>query len=318
MIGCIRNSERRSLALRQPESRNRQRSKHIPPLPTRHARQPENADFNETSPRSQAFLSQNPIPPHINERTTMSNQRLIYGFHAINARLWQTPKSITELYVLENKNDARTREVLEKAAAENVRLHFVDMNRLNTLAKGARHQGVVGFIDASKNHVHLEDVLEHLREPAFLLVLDGITDPHNLGACLRTADAMGVHAVIAPKDKSAGLNATVSKVACGAAETVPYITVTNLARTLRELKEYGIWVVGTDMGGEADLFHYAIPESVAWVMGNEGEGMRRLTREHCDALVSIPMFGTVESMNISVSAGMVMAETRRQRVLREA
>ena len=243
----------------------------------------------------------------------MSNQRLIYGFHAVNARLWQNSKSIVELYVLENKNDTRTREVLEKASAENVRLHFADMNRLNALAKGARHQGVVGFIDASKNHVHLEDVLENLREPAFLLVLDGITDPHNLGACLRTAD---VHAVIAPKDKSAGLNATVSKVACGAAETVPYITVTNLARTLRELKEYGIWVVGTDMSGEADLFHYAIPESVAWVMGNEGEGMRRLTREYCDALVSIPMFGTVESMNISVSAGMVMAETRRQRVLR--
>ena len=206
--------------------------------------------------------------------------------------------------------------MLEKAAAEKVRVHFADMNRLNTIAKGARHQGVVGFIDASKNHVHLEDVLENLREPAFLLVLDGITDPHNLGACLRTADAMGVHAVIAPKDKSAGLNATVSKVACGAAETVPYITVTNLARTLRELKEYGIWVVGTDMDGEADLFHYDIPENVAWVMGNEGDGMRRLTREHCDALVSIPMFGTVESMNISVSAGMVMAETRRQRVLR--
>ena len=162
----------------------------------------------------------------------------------------------------------------------------------------------------------LEDVLENLSEPPFLLVLDGITDPHNLGACLRTADAMGVHAVIAPKDKSAGLNATVSKVACGAAETVPYITVTNLARTLRELKEYGIWIVGTDMGGDSDLYHCDLPDSVAWVMGNEGEGMRRLTREHCDMLVSIPMFGTVESMNVSVSAGMVLSETRRQRVLK--
>lgn len=245
----------------------------------------------------------------------MSNQRLIYGFHAINARLWQNAKSIVEIYVLENKTDARTRDVLDKAAQEGVRVHFADMDRLNAMAKGARHQGVVGFIDASKNHVHLEDVLENLQEPPLLLVLDGITDPHNLGACLRTADAMGVHAVIAPKDKSAGLNATVSKVACGAAETVPYITVTNLARTLRELKEYGIWVVGTDMGGETDLFHYDIPHSVAWVMGNEGEGMRRLTREHCDALVSIPMFGTVQSMNISVSAGMVLAQTRQQRML---
>lgn len=243
----------------------------------------------------------------------MANQRLIYGFHAINARLWQNAQSIVELYVAENKHDARTREVLEKAAEEKVRVHFVDTERLNAIAKGARHQGVVGFIDASKNHLHLEDVLDHLREPAFLLVLDGITDPHNLGACLRTADAMGVHAVIAPKDKSAGLNATVSKVACGAAETVPYITVTNLARTLRDLKEYGIWIVGTDMGGEKDLFHYDVPTSVAWVMGNEGDGMRRLTREHCDALVSIPMFGMVQSMNISVAAGMVLAETRRQR-----
>ncbi|UOP05230.1 23S rRNA (guanosine(2251)-2'-O)-methyltransferase RlmB [Conchiformibius kuhniae] len=243
----------------------------------------------------------------------MSNQRLIYGFHAVNARLWQNPKSIMELYVLEGKQDARTREVLEKAAAENVRLHFADADRLNTLCKGARHQGVAGFVDASKNHVHLEDVLDNLREPPLLLVLDGITDPHNLGACLRTADAMGVHAVIAPKDKSAGLNATVSKVACGAAESVPYITVTNLVRTLRELKEYGIWIVGADVGGEADLFGYGIPHSVAWVMGSEGAGMRRLTREHCDALVSIPMFGTVQSLNISVSAGMVLAETRRQR-----
>ena len=246
----------------------------------------------------------------------MANQRLIYGFHAVNARLWQNPKSITELYIQEGRNDARTRDVLEKAAAENVRVHFADAARLDAISKGARHQGVAGFIDASKNHVHLEDVLENLSEPPLLLVLDGITDPHNLGACLRTADAMGVHAVIAPKDKSAGLNATVSKVACGAAETVPYITVTNLARTLRELKEYGIWIEGTDMSGEADLIHCALPESVAWVMGNEGEGMRRLTREHCDLLVSIPMFGTVESMNVSVSAGMVLSETRRQRTLK--
>lgn len=242
-----------------------------------------------------------------------NNLRLIYGFHAVNARLWQNAKSITELYVQEGKNDARTREAVEKAAQENVRLHFVSAERLGNLAKGARHQGIAGFIDASKNHVHLEDVLENLREPALLLILDGITDPHNLGACLRTADAMGAHAVVAPKDKSAGLNATVSKVACGAAETVPYITVTNLARTLRELKEYGIWIVGTDMAGETDLYHCALPQSVAWVMGSEGEGMRRLTREHCDMLVSIPMFGTVESMNVSVSAGMVLSETRRQR-----
>ena len=182
-------------------------------------------------------------------------------------------------------------------------------------AKKARHQGVVGFIDASKNHVDLDDVLDHLTEPPLLLILDGITDPHNLGACLRVADAMGVHAVIAPKDKSAGLNATVSKVACGAAEVVPYITVTNLARTLRQLKERDIWIVGTDMDGSSDLFHFTAPPAVAWVMGAEGDGMRRLTREHCDMLVSIPMLGSVQSLNVSVSAGMVLAETQLQRSL---
>ncbi|MFD1244686.1 23S rRNA (guanosine(2251)-2'-O)-methyltransferase RlmB [Paralysiella testudinis] len=245
----------------------------------------------------------------------MSNQRLIIGFHAVNARLWQNPASIVELYVQDGRQDARMRDVLAKAAAENVRVVHTDAERLDTLSKKARHQGVVGFIDASKNHVDLDDVLDHLTEPPLLLILDGITDPHNLGACLRVADAMGVHAVIAPKDKSAGLNATVSKVACGAAEVVPYITVTNLARTLRQLKERDIWIVGTDMDGSSDLFHFTAPQAVAWVMGAEGDGMRRLTREHCDMLVSIPMLGSVQSLNVSVSAGMVLAETQRQRSL---
>ena len=245
----------------------------------------------------------------------MSNQRLIIGFHAVNARLWQNPASIVELYVQDGRQDARMRDVLAKAAAENVRVVHTDAERLDTLSKKARHQGVVGFIDASKNHVDLDDVLDHLTEPPLLLILDGITDPHNLGACLRVADAMGVHAVIAPKDKSAGLNATVSKVACGAAKVVPYITVTNLARTLRQLKERDIWIVGTDMDGSSDLFHFTAPPAVAWVMGAEGDGMRRLTREHCDMLVSIPMLGSVQSLNVSVSAGMVLAETQRQRSL---
>lgn len=245
----------------------------------------------------------------------MSNQRLIIGFHAVNARLWQNPDSIIELYVLEGKHDARMRDVLNKAEAENVRIISADQVRLDTLSKHARHQGVVGFIDASRQHVDIEDVLENLNEPPLLLILDGITDPHNLGACLRVADVMGVHAVIAPKDKSVGLNATVSKVACGAAETVPYITVTNLARTIRELKQRGIWIIGTDMNGSDDLYHITAPEAVAWVMGAEGNGMRRLTRDLCDTLVSIPMFGTVESLNVSVSTGIVLSETRRQRIL---
>lgn len=249
----------------------------------------------------------------------MSNKRLIFGLHAVNARLWQNASSIVELYVQEGRTDNRLLQVIEKAESENVKVFFVDQERLKALSKNSRHQGVVGFIDASKNHVYLEDVLENLTEPPLLLILDGVTDPHNLGACLRVADAMGVHAVIAPKDKSAGLNATVSKVACGAAEVVPFVAVTNLARTIRELKDQGIWIVGTQMDAETDLYHFdtnmGSEAGIAWVLGSEGDGMRRLTTELCDVLVSIPMFGTVESLNVSVSTGMVLSETRRQRNL---
>ena len=244
----------------------------------------------------------------------MSNKRLIHGFHAVNARLWQNPKSLIEVYLARGRQDARTRAVLEKAEAEGVKLVLVEAERIDAMTGKARHQGVAAMIDATRNFVALDDVLENLSEPPLLLILDGVTDPHNLGACLRVADAMGVHAVIAPKDRSAGINATVSKVACGAAEVIPYITVTNLARTLRDLKDAGVWIAGTSMEAGTDLYHMDASGPLAWVMGSEGEGMRRLTREHCDLLVSIPMFGTVESLNVSVSAGMVLSESRRQRV----
>ena len=242
--------------------------------------------------------------------------KMIFGFHAVTSRLRHEASSVEEIFVDASRVDGRMKDMIAAAKAANVRVMPVDSSRLDKIVGTRRHQGVIAFASQLSLARNLDELLDAIDGPPLLLILDGITDPHNLGACLRTADAMGVHAVIAPKDKSAGLNATVSKVACGAAETVPYITVTNLARTLRELKEYGIWIVGTDMSGEADLFHCALPESVAWVMGNEGEGMRRLTREHCDLLVSIPMFGTVESMNVSVSAGMVLSETRRQRTLK--
>lgn len=245
----------------------------------------------------------------------MSNKRQIHGFHAVNARLWQNPKSLLEIYLQSGRLDERSRAVEEQATAQGVRLYRVDKTRLDSLTGQSRHQGVVATIDASHQFVSLDDVLENLQEPPLLLVLDGVTDPHNLGACLRVADAMGAHAVIAPKDRAAGLNATVSKVACGAAEVMPYIMVTNLARTLRDLKDAGIWIAGTTMEAKQDLFHFDQHGPLAWVLGAEGEGMRRLTREHCDVLVSIPMFGTVESLNVSVSAGMVLAESRRQRVL---
>ncbi|SCK20765.1 23S rRNA (guanosine(2251)-2'-O)-methyltransferase RlmB [Vogesella sp. LIG4] len=248
----------------------------------------------------------------------MSNKKLIHGFHAVNARLWQNPKSVLEVFLAGGRQDARAQAVLDKAAGEGVKSHIVDKERLDSMTGKARHQGVVAMIDANQNFVTLEDVLDNLSEPPLLLILDGVTDPHNLGACLRVADAMGAHAVIAPKDRSATLNATVSKVACGAAEVVPYITVTNLARTLRDLKDAGVWIAGTTMEADTDLYHFDAAGPLAWVMGAEGEGMRRLTREHCDVLVSIPMFGTVESLNVSVSSGMVLSESRRQRVLKGA
>jgi 23S rRNA (guanosine2251-2'-O)-methyltransferase len=247
----------------------------------------------------------------------MSNKKLIHGFHAVNARLWQNPKSVLEIFLAGGRQDARAQAVLDKAASESVKAHIVDKARLDSLTGNARHQGVVAMIDANQNFVTLDDVLENLSEPPLLLILDGVTDPHNLGACLRVADAMGAHAVIAPKDRSATLNATVSKVACGAAEVMPYITVTNLARTLRDLKDAGVWIAGTTMEADTDLYHFDASGPLAWVMGAEGEGMRRLTREHCDVLVSIPMFGTVESLNVSVSSGMVLSESRRQRVLKQ-
>lgn len=195
-------------------------------------------------------------------------------------------------------------------------MHFVDVNRLNAISRGVHHQGIVGFIDASKNHVHLENVSENLSKPSFLLVLNGIIGPHNLDVCLRTADAMSVYAVIVPKDKNTGLSVTVSRVACGAAETVPYITVANLTRTLRGLREYGIWIVGTGMGGGSDLYRCDLPDSAAWVMSNESKDMCRPICEHCGTLVSVLMLSTVEGMNVSVGTGMVLDETRCQRVLK--
>ena len=242
-------------------------------------------------------------------------KKTIHGFHAVNSRLRRLPDSVLEIYISAGRQDPRMRELVELAEQQKRKVVAVDAERLAGLAGSPRHQGVAAVIDAGRSYLELDDVLETLDEPPFLLVLDGVTYPHNLGACLRVADAMGVHAVIAPKDKSAPLNATVSKVACGAAEVMPYIQVTNLARTLREMKDKGIWIVGTDMDGSSDLYHFEQTGPLAWVLGAEGHGMRRLTREYCDALVSIPMYGTVESLNVSVATGIVLAESRRQRQL---
>lgn len=243
----------------------------------------------------------------------MADTRIIYGFHAVTSRLRQGAQSVKEVYVDAAREDRRAQELLKAAEERGARVIRVDEKRLDGLTGHARHQGVAACIEVARLPVHIEDVLEALAEPALLLILDGVTDPHNLGACLRVADAMGVHAVLAPKDRAVGINATVSKVASGAAETVPYIAVTNLARSMRELKEQGIWMVGADEHADTELYAARLAGPIAWVLGAEGEGMRRLTREHCDELVRIPMRGSVESLNVSVSAGICLAETRRQR-----
>ena len=242
----------------------------------------------------------------------MTNNTLIVGFHAINARLWQAPESLREIYLLASKNDWRSQALLNQAKATRVKVYHVHTERLDDLSVGTRHQGEVDFINAVNPQVSLEDFLRDLSTPPLLLILDEVKDPHNLGAAMRIANAMGVDAMIVPKNKSAGLGPTVSKVACGAAETLPYFAVTNLSRTIELLKEHHIWIYGTHLAGGISLYETELPSAIAWVMGSEDKGLRRLTKEHCDALVYIPMYGTVESMNVAVSTGIVLAETRRQ------
>jgi 23S rRNA (guanosine2251-2'-O)-methyltransferase len=243
----------------------------------------------------------------------MSDTRLIHGFHAVTAKLRHASEDVKEIHVAEGRQDGRMRDLLKDAEAAGVRVIVTDPGRIDGMAGGARHQGVVARVSATQKFLTLDDVLESLAEPALLLVLDGVTDPHNLGACLRVADAAGAHAVVAPKDRACGLNATAIKVASGAADTVPYIMVTNLARSLRELQEAGVWVIGA--AGEAGRDLYAIDQKgpTAWVLGAEGTGLRRLTRDTCDELARIPMYGSVESLNVSVASGICLFEARRQR-----
>jgi 23S rRNA (guanosine2251-2'-O)-methyltransferase len=240
--------------------------------------------------------------------------KMIFGFHAVTARLRHEAASVDEIYVDAARHDRRMHDLLKAAQAAKVRIIQADDQRLSNMVGTHRHQGVVakaGELSLARN---LDELLDAIEGPPLLLILDGITDPHNLGACLRVADGAGAHAVIAPKDRAVGLNATAAKVASGAAETVPYITVTNLARTMRELKEREIWLIGTDDEAEKNLYEADFAGPVALVMGSEGEGMRRLTRENCDFLVKIPMFGAVESLNVSVASGVCLFEARRQRL----
>lgn len=240
----------------------------------------------------------------------------IYGMHAVEALLRNAPERIIEVNLLKGREDKRLNTLLEQIYQLGIGVQFLNRQTLDKKANGEVHQGIMVKVRPAKelNENDLEQIITKQVNP-LLLVLDGITDPHNLGACLRTADAAGVNAVIVPKDRSSALTATVQKVACGAAQTVPLIRVTNLARTLRELQQnYNIWVVGTAGEAQQNIYQTKLTGGLALVMGAEGEGMRRLTREHCDQLVSIPMAGSVSSLNVSVATGICLFEIVRQRI----
>ena len=237
---------------------------------------------------------------------------LVFGFHSVTSRLRSQAASVKELYVDARREDGRMRELLSAAAQAGVEARRVDGARLDKLCPNRRHQGVVAIAEAQPLRVGFDELLDAIEGPPLLLLLDGVTDPRNLGACLRVADGAGAHAVIAPKDHACPLNEAAIQTASGAAESVPYIMVTNLARTIDELQERRITVIGTADGTDATLYDIEVPASVAWVLGAEGVGLRRLTRERCDTLVSIPMAGQVSSLNVSVAAGVVLYETVRR------
>ena len=248
----------------------------------------------------------------------MSTPKVLFGFHAVGVRLKTAPASIIEVYVDPTRRDARMKQFLSRAAEAGVRIIEADGPRLIKLTGSAGHQGVAARVQAVEGVRTLDELLDDLQEQGtvpLLLVLDGVTDPHNLGACLRVADGAGAHAVIAPKDHAVGINATVAKVASGAAETMPYFMVTNLARTLNELKERNIWCIGTSDDAPKTVYQVDLKGPVALVLGAEGDGMRQLTRKTCDELVSIPMKGAVESLNVSVASGVCLYEALRQRSL---
>lgn len=241
------------------------------------------------------------------------NADLVFGIHAVEAFLQRAPQDVLELFVMKDRDDKRMQPIIQLARQNGVSVQFCNRKTLDDMV-GGQHQGVVAKarLQSSGNEADLAAIVAANDKP-FILILDGVTDPHNLGAILRSADAAGVHAVVAPKDRSVKLTSVVRKVACGAAESVPFITITNLARTMRELQDAGVWIVGT--AGETDTLVYDadLKGPLALVLGAEGEGLRRLTRETCDSLVKIPMFGTVSSLNVSVAAGICLFEAVRQR-----
>ncbi len=246
----------------------------------------------------------------------MSQLEKIYGLHAVEALLRHHPKRVKQVWLAEGRGDPRAQVLIELAAQARVSVGQCERREMDAWVEGV-HQGVVAEVSPSQvwGEAMLDELLDRAEGPPMLLVLDGVTDPHNLGACLRTADAAGALAVIVPKDKSATLNATVRKVACGAAEVIPLVAVTNLARTLEKLQQTGLWIVGTAGEAEQSLYEQDLTGPIVLVMGAEGRGMRRLTREHCDYLVRLPMAGSVSSLNVSVATGVCLFEALRQRGL---
>ena len=239
--------------------------------------------------------------------------RLMYGFHAVKARLRAAPQTVIEVWVDEARQDARMRDFLVVLANAGLTAHMADGGRLDKMVGGARHQGIVAKVEPVTMARTLAEVIEVIEGAPLIIVLDGVTDPHNLGAVLRSADAFGAHAVVAPKDRAVGLNSTVEKVASGAAETVPYLMVTNLARSLDELKEFQVWTVAMEADAPRSLDKIDAKGGIAWVLGAEGAGLRQLTRKTCDEAARIPIGGAVESLNVSVSAAICLYETARQR-----
>lgn len=245
----------------------------------------------------------------------MNEKHLVFGLHAVESLLKNQPDRLLQLSVFKERQDQKIQELIQLAQTKKVKIHLVSRHELDHLTDNANHQGVVAFCQKAKTYSEqdLENILSGLQGSAFLLILDGIQDPHNLGACLRSADAAGVHAVIAPKDKSAKLTPAVCKVASGAAEVIPFIQVTNLARTMRFLQEQNIWIFGAAGEAKKSLYQADLKRSIALVLGAEGTGLRRLTREHCDELLTIPMQGSVSSLNVSVATGIFLFEAVRQR-----
>ncbi|WP_456377660.1 23S rRNA (guanosine(2251)-2'-O)-methyltransferase RlmB [Thiolapillus sp.] len=245
------------------------------------------------------------------------SSRYVAGIHSVRTALKHGAEQIQGIWFDSRRNDRRLGQLLSEARKSGMQVFATDKTELERLAPGARHQGVVARVamPAARGEDYLDRLLEELQEPPFLLVLDGVQDPHNLGACLRTADAAGVHAVIAPRDRAVGLTPVACKVASGAAESVPFIQVTNLARTLRQLrKACGLWVVGLAGEAEQSIYQADLKGPLVMVMGGEEKGIRRLVREQCDLLASVPMAGVVESVNVSVATAAGLFEAVRQRV----